>query len=73
MLKKIWNGWKKFGFWLGDIISSVILVVFYFTVFALVAIPFRLFSDPLARKHSHSKWILKKETPTLLVGFRDEF
>lgn len=44
ILKKIWQGWKSFGFFIGNIISSVFLFVFYFSVFALFAIPYRIFN-----------------------------
>ena len=34
----------------GDFVSTTILIVFYFTIFALFAIPARLFADFLKRR-----------------------
>lgn len=47
VVQKIWQGWKRFGQFLGDVIGRVVLTVFYFTVFAPFGLGLRLFGDPL--------------------------
>ncbi|HUF39571.1 MAG TPA: hypothetical protein VMN57_13680 [Anaerolineales bacterium] len=47
MLKKFWEGWKRFGQLIGDVIARVVLTVFYFTVFLPFGLMSRLFADPL--------------------------
>lgn len=49
-LKKIWEGWKAFGRFLGDLLARVVLTVFYFTVFMPFGLGVTLLSDPLAVK-----------------------
>ena len=50
MLKRIWEGWKRFGQWIGDMLARVVLTVFYFTIFVPFGLGVRFFSDPLAIK-----------------------
>lgn len=57
---------------IGDIITLVILTIFYFTVFALFAIPYRLFADPLHRKPRESTWSPVTNTYSL-EWFKREF
>ncbi len=50
LLKKIWEGWKAFGRFMGNMVARVVLSLFYFTVFVPFGIGVRLFSDPLQIK-----------------------
>jgi hypothetical protein len=65
-LRRIWNGWIRFGHWLGNIMSWVWMPLFYFVIAAPVAICVKLFSDPLKMKvrKSDTYWTPKK-LPTL--------
>ncbi len=58
-LRDAWDDLQIILKFVGDVISTVILVVIYFTIFALFAIPSRIFADFLS---------LKPRTTT----FRDE-
>lgn len=73
ILKKTWKLFERFALLLGDIISGIVLVVFYYTIFALVAMPFRLFGkNPLAPYAPGSNWIPKEKTPHTLEDFKSE-
>jgi hypothetical protein len=50
LLKKIWEGWKAFGQFLGNMLARVVLTIFYFTVFVPFGLGVKLFSDPLQIK-----------------------
>jgi len=71
-LKKIWQGWKRVGFFIGNIISSVFLFVFYFTVFALFAIPYRIFSSSGRAKRA-SYFIKPPKQLRELEDFKNEY
>jgi len=72
-LKGAWKSLEKILFFIGDVITAVFLVVFYFTVFAVVAIPFRIMAkNPLGIKHGSSNWIEKSVTPSALGDFMGE-
>lgn len=58
----------------GDFMSTVILIIFYFTVFALFAVPFRLFADPLGTKPAMwSNLKQKKQSSVTLAWLQKEF
>lgn len=69
-LRKIWQGWKKVGLVMGDFVSGVILTVFYFTIFAIFALPYRIFSR--AKKNKDSQFVLKEKILIGLKGFKNE-
>ena len=74
ILKRIWAGWLKIAFVVGNTISSIILIVFYFTFFAPFAILFRLFGrDPLAVQSQSSNWLIKEKSPSSMEDFVNEF
>jgi len=72
LLKKIWEGWKRVGLFIGNIISSVFLFVFYFTVFALFAIPYRIFSR-LGRAKQNSYFSKPPKQLVNLEDFKNEY
>ena len=47
MLKRLWEGWKRLAKWIAWFNSLVLCTILYFVLLPLVAIPFRLFKDPL--------------------------
>lgn len=75
MLKKIlsliWFWWKKIGLIIGDLVTKLFLLIFYFSIFALIALPFRLFNRP--QKSKASNFHLKKSTISSLREFEKEF
>jgi hypothetical protein len=49
-LKKLWEGWKAFGHFLGNLLARVVLSIFYFTIFVPFGLGVRWLSDPLQIK-----------------------
>lgn len=72
LLQTLWKKWMQLGIVIGNFMSGVFLIVFYFTVFALFAIPFRLLSRPFQAKSAASNWNLKNKTLRNLEDFRYE-
>jgi hypothetical protein len=62
MLKRFWEGWKRFGHWMGDMVARVVLTIFYFTIFLPFGLAVRLFSDPLAIKEAPADFWLARST-----------
>jgi hypothetical protein len=62
-LRRAWEGWKKAAFALGNFITAVVMTVFYFTIFALFAIPFSLSKANVfvGRKAPEPKWFRRGE------------
>ena len=57
-LRKVWQTWKRFGQFMGDLIGRLVLTVFYFTLFMPFGLGVRFFGDPLAmRPRGPSKWL----------------
>lgn len=50
MRHKIWERWKAFGRFIGNILARVVLTIFYATVFVPFGLAARLFSDQLEIK-----------------------
>lgn len=69
-LSSVWAGWKKLGLIIGNFISTVVMIVFYFTFFALVAIPFRIFSRN--KEEGDTNFIVRKSTISTLKEFESE-
>ncbi len=69
-LKKLYAGFMKVGMFIGEIISSVVMLVFYFTVFALFAIPYRLFGKSVKQKNSN--WITREPKAFTLTDVSGE-
>ena len=63
-MSAIWRGWLKFGVILGNIQMVVLLTIIYWTMLALIAIPFKLLSDPLALRRSRSFGWLQRRPPS---------
>ena len=73
-LRKVWQVWKRFGQFMGDLIGRLVLTVFYFTVFMPFGLGVRLLGDPLAiRPLSHAKWLERKTHDVTLEDSRRLF
>jgi len=46
-LRQAWAAFRRFSLALGQVIATVVLLLFYFTVFVPFAAAVRLFTDPL--------------------------
>lgn len=47
VLRRLWQAWKRFGQFLGDVVARLVLTLFYFTLLAPFGIGVTWFSDPL--------------------------
>ena len=50
VLRRAWHRWQLIAQANGDLIARLTVVAFYYTIFAVFAIPVRLFADPLSLK-----------------------
>ena len=50
LLRKLWEGWKAFGRFMGNQIARVVLSLFYFTILLPYGLGVRWFGDPLKIK-----------------------
>lgn len=73
-LRKVWEAWKRFGQFMGDMIGRLFLTVFYFTLFVPFALGVRFFGDPMAiRQSGHVKWVERKTNDLTLEDSRRLF
>ena len=72
LLRRVWNGWKRFGRWMGDMVARVVLTVFYFTIALPFGLGVRLSSDPLQRK-SDPAWTPRDTNEPTLEAARSLF
>ena len=49
-LRSFWEAWKRFGRFMGNLITRLVLTILYFTIFVPFGIGARLFTDPLQIK-----------------------
>lgn len=71
-LKFFWLHFKKATRFMGDFISAVVLFVFYYTIFALFAIPYRLSAGSSKIPAKQSTWISKAKNLRALKDFKSE-
>lgn len=57
-MKKAWKSWLKVATIIGNIQMGIILFLLYWTIIPIIAIPFKMVSDPLNMKNSKG-WIKK--------------
>lgn len=71
-LARIWEGWKRFAFWLGDKQATLIYTVLYFAVVGPIALVRRPFTDPLLARARHrpSFWLPRAPVPAALEEAR---
>jgi len=72
LLKFFWRQFKNLSLIIGNIISWIILFIFYYTIFLLFALPFKIFSKNNDFKLSKSNWIVKESALLTLDNFKDE-
>lgn len=54
-LRAFWEAWKRFGRFMGNIVTRVVLTLLYFTVFVPFGIGARLFTDPMQVKEERAE------------------
>ena len=47
VLRRLWQAWKRFGQFMGDMVARLVLTLFYFTLFVPFGLGVTLFSDPM--------------------------
>jgi hypothetical protein len=52
VLRRLWEGWKRFGRKIGDFQARALLTLFYFVILAPFALVVRWKADPLGLKQS---------------------
>ena len=61
LVRRIWDRWMKIAEVVGTTQMVIILSIIYRLVLPLLAVPFRMFSDPLkTRRRPHSNWHQKR-------------
>jgi hypothetical protein len=72
ILRRAWQGWKRFALWLGDKQATLIYTVLYFVMIGPVALGRRAFTDPLLvrARHRETFWRPRPETPPTLAEAR---
>jgi hypothetical protein len=75
LLGRLWQAWKRFGQFLGDILARIVLTLFYFTVLVPFGLGVSLLSDPLRTRHSDtsSLWVLRQTGDQSLDEARRQF
>ncbi|MFQ5612376.1 MAG: hypothetical protein ACE5H9_09610 [Anaerolineae bacterium] len=63
MLRKIWEGWKAVGRFIGNLLARIVLTLFYFTVFVPFGLGASLFGDQLGIKTVPDRLWRPRETP----------
>lgn len=61
-LRKVWEAWKGFGRFMGNMVARVVLSLFYFTIFVPFAVGARLTTDPLHLKTANTAFWHKRPT-----------
>jgi hypothetical protein len=74
VLRKIWNSWMKFGRWMGDNITRLFLVIFYFSIVLPFGMLVRFTQDPLDIKNKFGAgWVTKENNNDTLPDARRLF
>ncbi len=75
LLRKIWQIWKRFGQFLGDVLARIVLTLFYFTVFVPFGLGVALLSDPLhiRRPGSSHLWLSRQTGDQSIDDARRQF
>jgi hypothetical protein len=73
VLRRLWEGWKRFGRKMGDFQARLLLTVFYFVILAPFALVIRFNADPLGLKRSDGGWQPVTRTGDPLERARRQF
>ena len=63
-LNKLWQAWKRLGQWMGTLLATVVLTIFYFTLFLPYAVGMTWLSDPLHIRHPKPVWAAREADAT---------
>lgn len=71
-LLRVWEGWKRVAFWIGEKQATLIYTILYFALIAPVALVRRPFADPLRyrRRHDPTFWVPRAPVPATIEEAR---
>jgi hypothetical protein len=71
-LRRAWEGWKRFAFWLGDKQATLIYTILYVVLVGPIALVRRPFADPLLARARHREtfWLPRAPIPVTLEEAR---
>ena len=73
MVVRAWRQWVRVATIMGTFQMIVILTVTYWTVLAVIAVPYKLFADPLSLRRSRkSHWISRPPVENVLDSMRSQ-
>ena len=73
ILSKVWLRWLRFAEIIGNVQMIILLFLLYWTMLAIVAIPFKLLSDPLSLKSPRKGgWVRRPPIPKVLESMRKQ-
>ena len=71
MLGKVWKRWLKLAEIIGTVQMIVFLTLMYWTLLFLIAVPFKIFSDPLSlRRRGRARWTSREQISNDLESMR---
>jgi hypothetical protein len=72
VLKRAWEAWKRFAFWLGDKQATLIYTILYFVLVGPIAVARRFVADPLQARarDKESFWLPRVQPPATLAEAR---
>ena len=69
----VWRIWLKVAEVLANLQLALLLTLFYWTLWALVAIPFKLLADPLSLRQSvRTRWVDRAPVSPTLESMRKQ-
>jgi|ETNmetMinimDraft_23_1059889.scaffolds.fasta_scaffold334242_1 hypothetical protein len=74
LLNNLWKRWLKIAELIGTINMMVVLAILYLTLIPIMAIPVKMFKDPLKLKSKTSpKWINRRQESFTLENLRNQY
>ena len=73
ILKTAWRRWLRFAELLGNVQMTIFLTVIYWTLFMLIAIPFKLLADPLQKRGpGQGRWVHRHPVSDILEAMKKQ-
>jgi hypothetical protein len=74
-LSAIWDAWKKFGHWMGEIVGRAFLMIFYLTIALPFGLGVRMLGDPLdvKRRDKQPAWIERESPEATMEAAHQQF
>ena len=74
IFRKAWDSWMRFAEMMGTVNLVIVLSIIYWTMVTVVAIPFKMGSDPLRIKTSEGHgWVVRESSATDLESMRSQY